>query len=159
MPFMQIARFDSGFTLPFVNVEHAVGRGAPNRRDDVKLVQYLLNAIGYRLVPDGFCGPKTQRAIQEFQEKMRASGTRTVPDGRVDRARGEQAFGAISNTVYAIVELNRQCFYSHPSAWYAIPMFVHMKDPASVEAAGNDYSAPPQMTSVGGPARGISSYA
>ena len=88
MPFMQTARYDSGVEVEIVNVEHAVGRGAPNHRDDVKCVQYLLSTMGYPLAVDGFYRPRTQAAIRAYQDDMRKSGGGTVTDGRVDRARG-----------------------------------------------------------------------
>lgn len=68
-------------------INGAVGRGGRNFPDrDVLTVQYLLNCVPARnggpqpeLVMDGICGPKTIKAIEEFQRKNLG-----FADGRVD---------------------------------------------------------------------------
>ena len=61
-----------------------VGRGGANRRDDVALIQNLINAkLPIPLAPlnpDGICGGKTIFAIETFQRRMGMNR----PDGRVD---------------------------------------------------------------------------
>ena len=58
----------------------AVGANAPNKHDDVAVVQSLLQSNGCDPGKiDGNCGPKTIAAIQKFQARYMA-----VPDGRVD---------------------------------------------------------------------------
>lgn len=87
MPSVHIARFvDMDYMF---NIGAGVGKGRPNARLDVMLVQYLLchaeqesiTPDGYsrgRIVPpeykgqrlkvDGFCGPKTLRYIEYYQQ-------------------------------------------------------------------------------------------
>lgn len=68
-------------------ISGAVGRNAPNGRDDVKTVQILLNLNLERLVPlapldeDGRIGDLTVAAIREFQRRVMGF---PAPDGRVD---------------------------------------------------------------------------
>jgi hypothetical protein len=83
-----------------LTVEEAVGRGAPNRRVDVFLVQFFLyvaaqaseNSWGWgidRAVPkptiDGAYGPITQDWIDRFQKFIAKKPSRgIIVDGRVD---------------------------------------------------------------------------
>jgi peptidoglycan hydrolase-like protein with peptidoglycan-binding domain len=66
-----------------VDMEAAVGRGAPNRNRDARIVQSLLNGArtngGVPLKIDGVTGPLTIAAIEAFQ--LRTLG---FADGRVD---------------------------------------------------------------------------
>ena len=58
----------------------AVGAGAPNKHDDVAVVQSLLKSNGCDPGKiDGQCGAKTIAAIRKFQ-----AGFMSTPDGRVD---------------------------------------------------------------------------
>ncbi|QDV86697.1 peptidoglycan-binding domain-containing protein [Planctomycetes bacterium TBK1r] len=64
----------------------SVGQGGRNDRDDVRTIQRLLNLIGPQdggpviaLDEDGWIGPKTNKAILDFQRFQR-----TGSDGRVD---------------------------------------------------------------------------
>lgn len=84
-----------------LTVEDAVGRGAPNRRVDVFLVQFFLyvtaqaseSSWGWlidRAIPkptvDGVCGPITQGWIDRFQKVLQKKGPQfeLMTDGRVD---------------------------------------------------------------------------
>ena len=71
-------------------ISAAVGPGAPNRPDDVRTIQELINKVPVsegglppdrKLVVDGLCGPKTKDAISKFQLKQFGWGG---TDGRVD---------------------------------------------------------------------------
>jgi hypothetical protein len=68
-------------------IRQSVGRNGSNRRDDVVVVQTLLNehldklAPLRRLTADGVCGSLTVTAITEFQRRVVGL---TSPDGRVD---------------------------------------------------------------------------
>ena len=101
--------------LDFIyNVTMAVGPPgtAPNRPDDVMLVQYLLKTIvrvGLWVPPtlskpfpaDGRMGPDTAAWIQDYQlTKHRVA----VQDGRIDRALGVNA--SLAHRVYTIIFLN-----------------------------------------------------
>lgn len=61
-------------------IQSSVGEGGVNSRDDVLLVQGLLNGKGVNAgSEDGICGPKTIAAIREFQ-----SAFMTSPDGLIE---------------------------------------------------------------------------
>lgn len=60
------------------SISAPVGIGSPNRADDVRTIQELVNKVPLdqgglpddkKLVVDGICGPKTQDAISKFQLK------------------------------------------------------------------------------------------
>src|SRR6516165_10549807 len=99
----------------FYNVTMAVGplHKAPNQRDDVMLVQYLLKTIvrvGLWVPPtlskpfpaDGRMGPDTEAWIRDYQLiKHRV----LVQDGRIDRALGVNS--SLAHRVYTIIFLNR----------------------------------------------------
>lgn len=62
------------------NISAPVGQKAPNRPEDVMIIQTLLRARGYMGVTDsGLCDPGTLAAIKEFQ-----GGFLRKPDGVVD---------------------------------------------------------------------------
>lgn len=101
------------------NVNHSVGLGGANYRDDVMLVQfYLARVYGHpfglsgapdpgSIAVDGACGPVTLRWIRAFQTQMQAGDippSRIRVDGRVSAApstiSGEHRH-------YTIVLLNR----------------------------------------------------
>lgn len=70
-----------------IEIRHAVGAGGVNRRPDVMLIQILLN-LAYPtgsaeplLKVDGMAGPRTAKAIRQFQGDAIAM---MHPDGRVD---------------------------------------------------------------------------
>jgi putative chitinase len=75
-------------------IEQAVGRGCPNRRGDVVVVQVLLNLNRPPALPqvdvDGAFGPQTEGTIRTFQ--LDALGA-TAADGRVDP--GGRTLGAL----------------------------------------------------------------
>ena len=71
------------------NLSGSVGSGGRNSPDDVEAVQTLLNQKGASLEVDGQVGPKTIRAISEFQKKNLG-----FADGRVDP--GGRTWAALS---------------------------------------------------------------
>lgn len=103
----------------FVNVGMAVGRGAPNVRNDVLLVQYMLRELFRnptehepRLAPpeepvrlDGRFGPNTRNAIIKFQLNIISQFGSIRLDARVDRV-GLEATSSISQTTYTILWMN-----------------------------------------------------
>lgn len=103
----------------------------PNKRDDVMLVQYLLKRVyqqGHNCSPqlsqssgaamlkiDGLYGPKTARAIEQFQLEMRRNGRSIATDGCVDSELGDSAFSSISKTGYTISWLNKYFWVLYPN--------------------------------------------
>jgi peptidoglycan hydrolase-like protein with peptidoglycan-binding domain len=82
------------------DVDAAVGRGGPNRRDDVLLIQLLLRVAtedspdspGYRppgedlIAIDGSYGRQTQAYIDFFQQEAKRRNPKQLPltDGKID---------------------------------------------------------------------------
>ncbi|MCZ2148933.1 MAG: peptidoglycan-binding protein [Bryobacterales bacterium] len=71
-----------------LNINHSVGKRGVNNARDVLAVQQALNRIGPELAgpatilkEDGIVGPKTQRAIDDFQRRHFGSGK---ADGTID---------------------------------------------------------------------------
>lgn len=72
-----------------VQIEHSVGKGGVNRRDDARALQIALNAVpeslggaGESLAVDGLVGPLTIHAIGAFQERwLEVRDARCDPDG------------------------------------------------------------------------------
>lgn len=100
----------------------------PNKRDDVMLVQYLLKRInqewekhghpplgGSSLKIDGMHGPKTQKAIEQFQLELARNGRNIATDGCVDSERGETQYSSISKTGYTISWLNATLWSMNPT--------------------------------------------
>ena len=103
-------------------VEHTVGTGGANRRDDVLLVQLFLRVQmedGGSEAPsrppdrrplaiDGICGNDTLAYIRYYQEeaKRRFPGDAQPPDGRVDPMRSGSIFASITQKKYMIAVLN-----------------------------------------------------
>ena len=107
----------------FYNVDHAVGPGRLNRRDDVLLVQFFLRSLarvndvmtqdsyfptGQALIDtDGVFGPQTAAYIKHFEAVL----SRSLPgalwrDGVIDPRPSGQNFGPLHGRVYAIIRLN-----------------------------------------------------
>jgi hypothetical protein len=122
------------------NVSMAVGRNAPNRKDDVMLVQYMLKRIYEKpvykkgtfskqqtvMVVDGLCGPITIQWITRFQLDCRNGfGHSIAVDGRVDRSS--------ELTKYTIDYINHAFVSHYPEIWEN--MSVHPDVPAEVRAA------------------------
>jgi hypothetical protein len=102
-------------------VDAAVGRGGANRRDDVLLIQFMLNNMWGRLNPgthktfgalgtsppvvDGLCGPKTIGAIEAFQKVYFPRPE--LADGRVNAVRPGSSLSFAGGEVrYTIILLN-----------------------------------------------------
>jgi len=103
-------------------IDSAVGAGAPNSRDDVMAVQYLLKVAmldgpaspGFKpegekpIEVDGGYGRQTQAYISFFQTEVNKRQNRKLiePDGRVDPVRDGSPNSSITHTFYTIVALN-----------------------------------------------------
>lgn len=141
------------------NVTHAVGADAPNKSDDVQLVQALLlmvytNQSGVRmpqgnLTVDGFCGPITKNWILKFQLDLRGAGLSVVADRRVDRVRDKKLTGSLTNSVYTLIWLNYYARAFDPMGYADLPNQLSMTPTAMVPPPSTDYvpDYKPQQTS------------
>ncbi len=125
----------------------------PNKRDDVMLVQYLLKRVyqqGQNAQPplqangtatlkiDGLYGPKTQKAIEQFQLEMRRNGRNIATDGCVDSELGDSATSSISKTGYTISWLNKYFWILYPGL--APDIRIDPECPAELkQAVGNGF--------------------
>lgn len=103
-------------------IDAAVGQGAPNHREDLLAVQYLLRVAseaGQGSQPfqppgeppvkiDGIYGTHTQTYISFFQKEVNRRQNRKLiePDGRIDPVRHGLATSAVTHTFYTIIALN-----------------------------------------------------
>jgi len=105
-------------------VDMGVGPGRANNRDDVLVVQYLLNLwlqhpesarvralagpqASRRLAVDGIIGPKTKACIELFQGAITAlDDAPIICDGCIDKPRGDMTVPGLHQTTYTIFELN-----------------------------------------------------
>ena len=102
-------------------VDAGVGRGSANRRDDVMLVQFFINALwgkspdkktvfgGSGAAPaiDGVCGPITISAIETFQRWYWEHPARgDFVDARVDPLPIGRLYGPLHHVPYTIIGLN-----------------------------------------------------
>jgi hypothetical protein len=103
-------------------ISNSVGWGNNNFYGDVVLVQYLLNkCAGKKLLEtDGLFGPKTSKAIKNFQNSVNNSMVGVCStDGRVTAADGETITTQV-NYVYTIHMLN-WLFYLGKRIYYNDP--------------------------------------
>jgi peptidoglycan hydrolase-like protein with peptidoglycan-binding domain len=104
----------------FYNVDEAVGKGCPNRSDDVALVQFFLRAVmeddksytvpaGGPLSIDGIFGPQTLTHIQSWQQqenKQADSQFQVAQDGQVSPVVVRSGIASRTHTRYALVAFN-----------------------------------------------------
>jgi hypothetical protein len=102
----------------FYNVDAAVGKNAPNRKDDVLLVQYLLknastlgfpkvfqwSVLNYPLA--GVWDRNWQSLLEVYTDTEIGAGNKMVADGRVDPVSGGRVTGAVHHRQFTIVVLN-----------------------------------------------------
>jgi len=102
----------------FYNVDAAVGKNAPNRKDDVMLVQYLLknattlgfpqvfkwNLLNYPIA--GLWDKNWQGLLSAYIDAEAGIGNKMVADGRVDPALTGRITGPVHHRQYVIVVLN-----------------------------------------------------
>lgn len=133
----------------FYNVIKAVGQAAPNVREDVMMVQYMLrhlftgkNAVhkpSGEMTVDGICGPITINWILTFQKQLVQSNIPTLIDGRIDRIRDKSTFtGSISKTKYTLHALDHNLKQNNFKAYRELPMRVPLSNPATVPPPTND---------------------
>ncbi|MGE0246072.1 MAG: peptidoglycan-binding protein [Pyrinomonadaceae bacterium] len=111
-----------------VTLTGSVGRNGRNLRDDVSQIQDALNRVGpsnggpvIKLVVDGFVGPKTVRAIEDFQ---RTQFPGKFPDGRVDP--GQRTVGRLNELLVAPPTFNDEMV----PAFGGVPNFNNQIVPA-----------------------------
>jgi hypothetical protein len=122
------------------NVSYPVGRGCPNYRDDVLLVQSFLNMllpcltildpstrkqIHSYLKLDGLFGPRTQGVIMGYQQNVKTRGGVIAADGRVDPA-PESGWSQRLNVQYTTVWLNRDYRKNNGGKMATVSQFVPM---------------------------------
>lgn len=102
----------------FYNVDAAVGKNAPNRKDDVLLVQYLLknastlgfpqvfkwNLLNYPI--GGVWDANWQGLLGAYIDAEAGIGNKMVADGRVDPVVSGRVTGPVHHRQYVIVALN-----------------------------------------------------
>lgn len=86
---------------PAKSISASVGQGGKNEKEDVRTVQILLNAQGASIGTDGLIGPKTIRAIIDFQ---RSKVGLSSPDGRIDP--GGRSWTTLTGSAAATTEPN-----------------------------------------------------
>ncbi len=112
----------------FYNVDAAVGKGCPNQRIDVLLVQYLLkenirlksfgylpNTIVGPLQIDGLWNETWTTLVFNYQNELKHRGKPVVHDGRVDPVAGGRVLGSIHHTIYTILWLNMGYYQVRPA--------------------------------------------
>lgn len=146
----------------FYNLVHAVGRGCPNMRDDVKLIQYLLISFyevgvqyGYKKPPGeltitGECGPTTINWITDLQYSLRKRSKSVALDGRIDRIRNKTFVGSISKTRYTLAWLNYGVRKYNPDAFVATPTLIPLENPMNVPPPSNDMVRGIPVSTTGG---------
>ncbi len=102
----------------FYNVDAAVGKNAPNRRDDVLLVQYLLKSastLGYPQVFNwnllnyplsGSWDRNWAGLLAAYTDSEVAARNKMVADDRVDPVKNGRLIGPVHHAQYTIVVLN-----------------------------------------------------
>ncbi|POR51786.1 hypothetical protein [Bosea psychrotolerans] len=110
-------------------IDLAVGRGCPNRRGDVLLVQFFIRLLqdqpqkldgeqynfipssGRQLKVDGVCGEETIRHIAHFKQEHDKSGAAgeqgMLKDLRIDPMLTSNPFGVRTGHVLSILRLNQ----------------------------------------------------
>jgi len=65
------------------SIQKSVGEGGANRKEDVKVIQTLLNDNGASLTVDGLAGKNTYKAIRAFQSKAGIKPDGLISPGKV----------------------------------------------------------------------------
>lgn len=96
----------------FYAISSSVGYGCPNRANDVRLVQFLVNrAYGRKvLVVDGSYGGQTWRHIKSYQEMVMGING----GGLVSAADGTKCMSPKGRNLYTIFDLNMSYFRLQP---------------------------------------------
>jgi hypothetical protein len=114
----------------FYNIDRAVGRGCPNGREDVLLVQLFLRRVleGYNdpvpgekpLLIDGSYGSQTQRYIDHWQKGTNlVNPTAVVADGVISSISERSGLGSRSGRVFGLILLNIQYSDRWGKEWHS----------------------------------------
>jgi len=128
MALIDVIRGRAGNYL-FYNVDAAVGKGSPNQRLDVLLVQYLLKenmrlktfsyipstAVDHDAQITGLWNQTWDVYLLNYQNDLKQRGKPVVRDGRVDPVTGGRVYGPIHNSIYTILWLNMGYLESRPA--------------------------------------------
>jgi hypothetical protein len=104
-----------------LDIDEPVGKGCPNRKLDVYVVQYLLKSVidspktsrKMDILPatplniDGIFGERTAEAIRFFQVSGSRGPLAVGTDGRIDPTRGGTYAGSVSGKLRTIILLNK----------------------------------------------------
>ena len=104
-----------------LDIDEPVGKGCPNRKLDVYVVQYLLKLVidspktsrkmdilpATPLQIDGIFGERTAEAIRFFQVNGSRGPLAVGTDGRVEPTRGGTYAGSVSGKLRTIILLNK----------------------------------------------------
>ncbi|HEV7261188.1 MAG TPA: hypothetical protein VGN82_25650 [Bosea sp. (in: a-proteobacteria)] len=124
---VKIVEIDNSGYQHRLSVGMGVGPGRANNRDDVTLVQHLLNLwlqhpsnVTFRkgkgtaarpLATDGIIGPKTKAQILMFQRAMKARGTACTCDGCIDKM--PNYTNSYNGKLYTIYLLDEEVYRLH----------------------------------------------
>jgi hypothetical protein len=129
MPRLKVLSRETRTLQIMYQIDLAVGRGCPNRRGDVLLVQFFIRLLQdqpqkldgeqYNFIPasgrqlniDGVCGEETIRHIAHFKQehdKGGATGDQVMlKDQRIDPMLTSSPFGVRTGHVLSILRLNQ----------------------------------------------------
>ena len=147
--------------LPTVyNLTFAVGANLPNHRDDVLLVQRLIQLANFPLFSgglpvagsslikvDGWFGPETKRMIEAFEADQKKRGKLLVADGFFEPSSKDGFTG--KGVLYKIIHLNRAAKVRNPSEYNFLP-FDSVNDPILRGALMRGATPPPKPKFPGG---------
>lgn len=127
---------------PYIyNVSRSVGEGGANLRNDVLLVQNLLNIVFHNfekmrpIKSDGVCGQHTIGRIKDFQIALKSKGgnSQIKTDGRFDPIHNHAVFTPSQLYIYTIFYLNGIARLKDYRSYLRIAMSVPMDNPKQLE--------------------------
>jgi hypothetical protein len=129
MPRLKVLSRETRTLQIMYHIDLAVGRGCPNRRGDVLLVQFFIRLLQdqpqkfdgeqYNFIPgsgrqlsiDGICGEETIQHIAHFKQEHDRAGAvgeqAMLKDQRIDPMLASSPFGVRTGHVLSILRLNQ----------------------------------------------------
>ena len=137
---------EDGKTTFALLIDHSVGVKGRNRRDDVQLIQFLLNSankngvspfaqkLSEDLKMDGICGPKTIAAIRLYQKTINEFSHDTLVEDGTINASEKRSFsrgGHILNTAIGHLNFYFRSIFEHQirKAWGNQPLTDAILEP------------------------------